>query len=122
MSAQTLSAARADLERAIWPKIPKAAAILAECAVNPPATRTIKVVGLTTYHAEQYVGPPVNRLRAIKEEEAGRLLAEADATGNYDAFDAHCAYSVQTAIADAIFLGALADKAGSQPVKMEEAA
>jgi hypothetical protein len=94
-----------------WTALPKATAILADCAANPPASRTIRVADLTTYHARQYVGARVRRLRAIHRAEADRIFALCDAARNYEAFDAHCRLNVQQAIADALFHAAIARSA-----------
>jgi hypothetical protein len=90
-----------------WTALPEAAALLARCAADPPATRTTRIEGLSTYHAPLYVGARVRRLRAIHRAEARRLLAAADASGDYTAFDAHCRRTVQQAIADALLHAAL---------------
>jgi hypothetical protein len=94
-----------------WTAIPEAAAILAGCAADPPATRMVRVRDLTTYHARRYVGARVRRLRAIHRAEADRLLAAGERTRDYAAFEAHCRRTVQDAIADALLRGALARSA-----------
>ena len=94
-----------------WTALPEAAALLADCAADPPATRMVKVTDLTTYHARRYVGARVRRLRAIHRAEAARLFAAAEASRDYRAFEAHCRRSVQDAIADALLHAALARSA-----------
>ncbi|MBV9884161.1 MAG: hypothetical protein JO276_14220 [Sphingomonadaceae bacterium] len=94
-----------------WTAIPEAAALLADCAADPPPTRVTRIEGLSTYHAPLYVGARVRRLRAIHRAEARRLLAAADASRDYAAFEAHCRRNVQQAIADALLEAALARSA-----------
>ena len=94
-----------------WTALPEAAALLADCAARPPATRMVKVTDLTTFHARLYVGARVRRLQAIHRAEADRLFALGEAARDYDAFDAHCRRSVQDAIADALLHAALARSA-----------
>ena len=94
-----------------WTGLPQAAALLAACAADPPATRMVKVSDLTTYHDRRYVGARVRRLNAIHRAEADRLVAAAEAAGDYRAFDAHCRRTVQHAIADALLHAALARSA-----------
>jgi hypothetical protein len=94
-----------------WTALPQAAAILADCAANPPATRMVKIVDLSTWQARHYVGARVRRLNAIHRAEAKRIFAACEAARNYDAFDAHCRRSVQNAIADALLHAALARSA-----------
>lgn len=94
-----------------WTALPEAAALLASCAADPPATRMAKVTDLTTYHARRYVGARVRKLRAIHRAEAARLLAAGEASRDYRAFEAHCRRSVQDAIADTLLHAALARSA-----------
>jgi hypothetical protein len=94
-----------------WTALPEAAALLADCATDPPATRMVRVTDLTTYHARRYVGARVRKLRAIHRAEAARLFAAAEAARDYRAFEAHCRRSVQDAIADALLHAALARSA-----------
>jgi hypothetical protein len=100
------AAARRD-----WTALPEAAALLADCAADPPATCMVKVTDLTIFHARQYVGARVRKLRAIHRAEADRIFAACEAARDYDAFDAHCRLTVQNAIADALFHAALARSA-----------
>jgi hypothetical protein len=90
-----------------WTALPEAAALLADCALRPPATRMVEITDLSTFHARRSVGARVRRLGAIHRAEAGRLFAACEAARNYDAFDAHCRHTVQNAIADALFHAAL---------------
>ena len=94
-----------------WTHLPEAAAILADCAARPPATRMVRVTDLTTYHDRRYVGARVRRLQAIHRAEADRLLAAGEAARDYVAFDAHCRRNVQHAIADMLLHAALARSA-----------
>jgi hypothetical protein len=104
--ADVLPARRRD-----WTALPEAAALLADCAARPPATRMIRVTDLTTFHARRHVGARVRKLQAIHRAEGARLFALCEAARNYDAFDAHCRRTVQQAIADALFHAALARSA-----------
>lgn len=97
--------------RGDWTALPEAAALLADCAARPLATRTVKVTDLTTFHARRYVGARVRRLNAIHRAEGERLFAAAEAARDYRAFDAHCRRTVQQAIADAFLHAALARSA-----------
>jgi hypothetical protein len=106
LPAPVLSTARRD-----WTALPEAAAILADCAANPPRTRMVEIVDLSTWHASHYVGARVRRLNAIHRAEAKRILAVCEAARHYDAFDAHCRRTVQNAIADALLHAALARSA-----------
>lgn len=101
----------APAPRRDWTELPEAAALLADCAARPPATRMVKVTDLTTYHARLYVGARVRRLRAIHRAEAERIFAACEAARIYAAFDAHCRLTVQDAIADALLRAALARSA-----------
>jgi hypothetical protein len=65
LPAPVRSTARRD-----WTALPEAAAILADCAANPPATRMVEIVDLSTWHARHYVGARVRRLNAIHRAEA----------------------------------------------------
>jgi hypothetical protein len=106
--------ARADAppaRRRDWTAVPEAAALLADCAARPPATRMVRVTDLTTFHARLHVGARVRKLQAIHRAEGARLFALCEAARNYDAFDAHCRRTVQQAIADALFHAALARSA-----------
>jgi hypothetical protein len=103
--------ALAPPRRRDWTALPEAAALLADCAANPPATRIVKVADLTTYHVPLYVGARVRRLGAIHRAEADRIFAACEAARHYGAFDAHCRLTVQQAIADALFHAALARSA-----------
>jgi hypothetical protein len=94
-----------------WTALPEAAALLADCAADPPAMRMVEVTDLTTYHARRYVGARVGKLRAIHRAEAARLFAAGEASRDYRAFEAHCRRSVQDAIADALLHAALARSA-----------
>lgn len=94
-----------------WTALPEAAAILADCAARPPATRMVKVVDLSTFHALHYVGARVRRLRAIHRAEADRLFALGEAARDYGAFEAHVRRTVQQAIANALLHAALARSA-----------
>jgi hypothetical protein len=94
-----------------WTSLPEAAATLADCAANPPRTRMVEIVDLSTWHARHYVGARVRRLNAIHRAEAKRILAICEAARHYDAFDAHCRRTVQNAIADALLHAALARSA-----------
>ena len=94
-----------------WTALPEAAALLADCAADPPASRMVKVTDLSTYHARRYVGARVRRLRAIHRAEAARLFAAAEGTRDYRAFEAHLRRGVQDAIADALLHAALARSA-----------
>jgi hypothetical protein len=109
----------APSRRRTWTELPEAALLLSDCAANPPATRMVKVTDLTTYHARRYTGARVRKLRAIHRAESARLLAEADAAGNYAAFDAHCRLTVQQAIADALFHAAIARSAACDARALE---
>jgi len=102
-----------------WTALPEAAALLADCAANPPATRMVKVTDLTTFHARHYVGARVRKLRAIHRAEADRLFAACERARDYDAFDAHCRRSVQDAIADALLHAALARSAACDARALE---
>ena len=102
-----------------WTELPEAAALLAACAADPPATRMVKVTDLTTYHDRRYVGTRVRRLNRIHRAEADRLFAEAEASGDYRAFDAHCRRNVQHAIADALLHAALARSAACDARALE---
>jgi hypothetical protein len=112
-------AAGAPTRRPDWTAIPEAAALLADCAARPPATRMVKVVDLTTYHARHCVGARVRRLQAIHRAEAARLFAQCEAARNYDAFDAHVRRTVQQAIADARLHAALARSAACDARALE---
>jgi hypothetical protein len=101
----------APAKRRNWAALPEAAAILADCAANPPATRLIEITDLSTYHARHYVGARVRKLNAIHRAEADRLFAACEAMRDYAAFEAHCRLNVQNAIADALFHAALARSA-----------
>jgi hypothetical protein len=101
----------APAKRRDWTDLPEAAAILADCAANPPATHMVEVTDLTTFHAPYYAGARVRRLRAIHRVVADRLFAACEAARDYDAFEAHCRLGVQQAIADALFHAALARSA-----------
>lgn len=94
-----------------WTDLPEAAAILADCAARPPATRMVKVEDLTIYHAARYVGARVRRLGAIHRAEADRLFALCERARDYAAFEAHIRLGVQQAIADALFHAAIARSA-----------
>ena len=94
-----------------WAALPEAAALLADCAARPPATRMVRVTDLTTFHARLHVGARVRKLQAIHRAEGARLFARCEAARNYDAFDAHIRRTVQNAIADALFHAALARSA-----------
>jgi hypothetical protein len=94
-----------------WTELPEAAALLAGCAADPPASRMVQVADLTTYHARRDFGPRVRKLRAIHRAEAARLFAAAEAARDYRAFEAHLRRSVQDAIADALLHAALARSA-----------
>jgi hypothetical protein len=102
-----------------WTALPEAAAILADCAADPPATRMVKIVDLSTWHARHYVGARVRRLNAIHRAEAKRLFAACEAARDYDAFDAHCRRTVQNAIADALLHAALARSAACDARALE---
>ena len=102
-----------------WTALPEAAALLAACAADPPATRMVKVADLTTYHDRRYVGARVRRLNAIHRAEADRLFAAAERSGDYRAFDAHCRRTVQHAIADALIHAALARSAACDARALE---
>jgi len=102
-----------------WTRLPEAAAILADCAADPPATHMVKVTDLTTYHARRYVGARVRKLRAIHRAEAARLFAAAEATRDYRAFEAHVRRSVQNVIADALLHAALARSAACDARALE---
>jgi hypothetical protein len=102
---------RSLAKRGDWTALPEAAAILADCAADPPATRMAKVTDLTVYYARHYVGARVRRLGAIHRAEAERIFAACEAARRYDAFDDHCRLNVQQAIADALFHAALARSA-----------
>lgn len=91
----------------LWTSLGDAPALLASCGANPPKTRVARIVGCSTYHAAEYVGDRVKRLAAIWREEQARLFDEAEASEDYDAFTAHCAFDPQTAIRTAIFLNTL---------------
>lgn len=106
-------------ERRDWTALPEAAALLADCAANPPVTRMVKVTDLTTFHARHYVGARVRKLRAIHRAEADRLFAICEAARDYDAFDAHCRRDVQHAIADALLHAALARSAACDARALE---
>lgn len=106
-------------QRRDWTALPEAAALLADCANTPPATRIFKVTDLTTFHACLYVGARVRRLQAIHRAEAARLFALCEAARNYDAFDAHVRRTVQQAIADARFHAALACSAACDKRALE---
>jgi hypothetical protein len=86
----------------IWTRHPRAAAILADMASNPPKQRTAPYEGLTLSHKRLFVGGRVQELSAIHRAESERILAECDATGDHAPFTAHCALTVQSAIADII--------------------
>jgi len=94
-----------------WTALPEAAAILADCAASPPATRMVKVEDLSTYHAARYVGARVRRLGAIHRAEGDRLFALCEKARDYAAFEAHCRLGAQQAIADALFHAAIARSA-----------
>ena len=102
-----------------WTALPEAAALLADCAAHPPATRMVKITDLTTYHARLYVGARVRRLRAIHRAEAERLLAAAEAARDYRAFEAHIRRSVQDVIADTLLHAALARSAACDARALE---
>ena len=102
---------RAPSPRQDWTAIPEAAAILADCAARPPATRMTEIVDLSTRHVPLYVGRRVGRLNVIHRAEARRILALCDAARDYAAFDAHVRRSVQDAIADSLLRAALARSA-----------
>ena len=104
----------------LWTALPQAAALLASCAASPPATRKVRVIGLSTYYADQYVGQRVRRLNAIHNAECERLLKLADRSGNYDAYTATTAYSVQDAISDAIFFAAVARSAAHDRAAVDQ--
>jgi hypothetical protein len=106
-------------ERRDWTSLPEAAALLADCAANPPATRMVKVTDLSTWHARHYVGARVRKLQAIHRAEADRLFAACEAARDYDAFDAHCRRTVQNAIADALLHAALARSAACDKRALE---
>jgi hypothetical protein len=94
-----------------WTALPAAAALLADCAARPPATRTIKVTDLSTFHTPLYVGVRVRALDTIHRAEADRLFAACEAARDYAAFDAHSRRTVQQAIADTLIHAALARSA-----------
>jgi len=102
-----------------WTGLAEAAALLAACAADPPATRMVKVTDLTIRHDRRYVGARVRRLDAIHRAEADRLFAAAEASGDYRAFDAHCRRTVQHAIADALLHAALARSAACDARALE---
>jgi len=104
-----------------WTALPEAAALLAGCVADPPATRMVEVTDLTTWHDRRYVGARVRRLNAIHRAEADRLFAAAEAAGDYRAFDAHCRRTVQHAIADALLHAALARSAACDARAIEAA-
>ena len=83
-----------------WTTHPEAAALLASCAKDPPERRTFPYAFGET--DTRYIGARVARLRRLWETERERLLAEADATGDYSAFGACCALTPTMAIAAAI--------------------
>lgn len=101
----------APARRRDWTALPRAAAILADCAARPPATRMVELTDLSTYHAHLYAGARVRKLEAIHRAEAERLFAAGEAMRDYAAFEAHCRLTVQNAIADALFHAALARSA-----------
>jgi hypothetical protein len=102
-----------------WTALPEAAALLADCAADPPETRMVEITDLTTYHARRYVGARVRRLCAIHRAEAGRLFAAAEASRDYRAFEAHLRRGVQDAIADALLHAALARSAACDARALE---
>ena len=112
------SAARAPGD---WTTLPEAAALLADCAARPPATRMVEVTDLSTYHTRRYVGARVRKLRAIHRAEAARLFAAAEVTRDYRAFEAHVRRSVQNAIADTLLNAALARSAACDARALEAA-
>jgi hypothetical protein len=91
--------------------LPEAAAILADCAARPPATKMVEITDLTTRHAALHVGARVRRLVAIHRAEADRLFALGEAARDHGAFEDHCRLSVQQAITDTLFHAALARSA-----------
>lgn len=91
--------ARVIIPEPHWTTLPEAAAILATFASRPPRTRMVKVVGLSTYYERQYIGDRVRRLNAIYRAEGERLLKLAHASDRYDDLSAHCALTVQEAVA-----------------------
>lgn len=102
-----------------WTALPEAAALLAGCAADPPASRMVKVTDLTTFHASRYVGARVRRLQAIHRAEGERIFAACEEARDYGAFDAHCRRTVQQAIADALLHAALARSAACDARALE---
>lgn len=94
---------RVIIPEPLWTQIPDAAALLADCAANPPALdhRT----GTFERPAQMFkTDKRVKALNAIHRREADRIFAACEATRNYDPYSAHAAFGVQTAIETAIVL------------------
>ena len=83
-----------------WRDEPRAARLLRICAFEHPRLHEFRYAFGDT--DERYAGSIVTKLNGIYRRHRSRLLAEADCTGDYSAFHAHCADSVTSAINDAI--------------------
>lgn len=93
--------------RALWPRDPEAAELLASCVARRPAFREHReVYGAAADRSFRFTGKRVARLRAIRGRYMTSALAEADRSGNYDRFKAEC-LSVDEAIEAAVAASAV---------------
>lgn len=90
----------------IWTALPEAAALLASCAADPPATRYAKGTFGPNDGTLIYKGDRVKRLNVIHARERDRLWRECDKANPLNkaanAFSAHCRLTVQVAIQSVI--------------------
>lgn len=71
----------------LWTQDPEYAAILLDCASNPPAERTFRYAFEET--DTRYIGKRVQRLKRIRKQHLEAALAVRDATGDGSSFEAN---------------------------------